>query len=351
MFMYTMTYLQVMPGFLELVFPFGRQHNIRDFHFSALNSENRLTSAARGLEVRQLNRSGRHVEICYGLKAVERTPDVNPWSIRQCSVYHKFDLETAQATWIIVKGDSLMQDLVTKHTLRERGYDTERYGQERCAFSDSLDVHALIAAWAGENWQWYINDLETSFQDLTRPLLTTSFNNATPKLPPLPEDGSCPTAHLPPPPTKRWTFRRISSSAKRSLSWSTVKSESTLVHPEKQPYLSTPQSHPTTAVSMNGFALRDLPKVQSIQEKANELLLVISANAAILEKLQENYQTVFATPQTPTIVGQDAAIAFEKFIRNLDDVRSRIAMQRTRVETLMYLVNERKSLVSMFCTH
>ena len=39
------------------------------------------------------------------------------------------------------------------------------------AFATSLETHLLLCNWSGENWRWYINDLEDQLQTLTRGVL------------------------------------------------------------------------------------------------------------------------------------------------------------------------------------
>lgn len=345
MFLFTMTYLQVMPTFLEMVFPFGEQHYARDFHFSGFASEHRLTDASRGLELKELKRSGKHLELCYSIKSVEHTKDVNPWSIRQCSVYHRYDLETEQTTWIIVKGNSLMQDLIRVHNLREFGGTGDSTGLTRSSFNATLDVHALIAAWAGENWHWYLNDLESSLQELTRPLLTSPFQTPPSNLPPLPEEGVSTTLWSPPNPSKKWTLRSMSKTVKRSFSWSTLHSNAETVYTEEP--ISTLQEQRSVTHAVDGFSFRDLPRVQSVQEKANELLLVLTANCTVLDRLRKDYMHFAAAAECPSTIKSGAIVALEEFEREIVDVMEKLTMQQSRAQALIHLVNERKAIVSL----
>ncbi|KAF2764908.1 hypothetical protein EJ03DRAFT_223120 [Teratosphaeria nubilosa] len=355
MFTYAMTYLQVMPAFLEVVFPFGSQHSPRDFHFSTISTDSRLVSSDRGFGINELSRSGRHVEVCYSLKSVERTPDINPWSIRQCSVYQKYDIETEQSTWIIVKGNSLMQDLITKHTLRETVQSGHQSEHAWSALTSAIDTHALIAAWAGENWHWYINELETQFQELTSPLLTLSSAGSSligpPARPPLqlPPQTIAAEQKIAPkmrtrPPARKWSFQTLPDTAKRSLSRSTMRSSTTYSGVEKTVPQETFQRSPQPA--MDPFSFRDLPKVLSLQEKSNELLLILSSNCYIIERLQKSYKTAFESRDNASMVNQDVLSAFSRFQCDMDDIVDKLRMQRTRVETLTHMINERKAVLN-----
>jgi hypothetical protein len=71
MLMFVFTYYQIMPDFLDFIFPFGKQLYTQDFHFSGFRHEERLSEDDRGLNLSHLGRSGRDVRMCYSLKSVE----------------------------------------------------------------------------------------------------------------------------------------------------------------------------------------------------------------------------------------------------------------------------------------
>ena len=175
MFSFLCTFFQINPSFLDFVFPFGRQGFARDFHFSGLRDESRLANYWDSCVLTELGRSGRDIRFCYNLRSVERSKDHSPWSIRQCAVYHTFDLETGKTFWIFVKANKVIKDRMTEalershcrasssKPLRQPGY-LPSYDD----FNISLETHLLLCNWSGENWRWYINDLEDQLQATTR---------------------------------------------------------------------------------------------------------------------------------------------------------------------------------------
>lgn len=172
-----------MPAFLDFVFPFGEQEYEEDFHFSGFREEDHLDNRRRVPQIPELGRSGRELRICYNLRSVEQTNDkksILPWSIRQTAVYHSFDLETAQSLWVTVKGNHCIKDriLESMQAAKNRTFQTD--GE---AFSATLATHLLLCDWAGENWRWYINNLEKEFQKLTRSTMSTVVDKVPEALP------------------------------------------------------------------------------------------------------------------------------------------------------------------------
>jgi hypothetical protein len=345
MFSYIMTYLQVMPSFLELIFPFGLQHYPRGFHFSAFTAENHLLSTDRALSSPSLRRSGLHIESCYSLKSVERTPDPNnPWSIRQCSVYHRFDLESELSTWIIVKGNSLIQNLIKSETKNELAGQDKSPGLKASLFNCTLTTHAILAAWAGENWQWYINDLEERLQAVTRVAVDIPIQLTQP-VPTTPRTKS--RGSQPRPAKRQWSLRSISRSMKRSLSGSTVISKATMIAEEKLQTKPAEEVLPVVEEPVEeDFQFSDLQAVQHIQEKASQLMLILRSNCNVLESLGLNYSGAIDQAGSAVAFSSDATYSNATFQQKLNDITKKIRMQQSRVEILLQLISERKTIVS-----
>lgn len=205
--MQLLTYHNVMPTFLEFVFPFGRQHFARDFHLMGFRSESQISKQARGLRIDSLGRSGRHLEFCYSLKSIESSSgDPLPWSIRQCSVYHHLDLVTGQSVWIIVKANQVISDAIQRRSKDRQEARLLDMNTKRSPLVASIELHEIVCGWISDNWHWYINDLETYLQDKTRRAISSSaepsalISNTAPVtptvLPPSPpqisrREGSC----------------------------------------------------------------------------------------------------------------------------------------------------------------
>ena len=192
MFCLLLTYHQVMPTFLDFIFPFGEQEHQKDFHFSGFREEDPWDCRQIPAPIDQLRRSGKEMRLCYNLRSVERAGSHKhlPWSIRQTAIYHSFDIETGNSFWVTVKGNNCMRDRILNSLSPT---NRPKHESNEDSFAASLESHLLMCDWAGENWQWYINDLETELQKLTRAALFAPIG----RLPePLPQESFSP---YPPP--------------------------------------------------------------------------------------------------------------------------------------------------------
>jgi hypothetical protein len=172
MFKFLFSYHQVMPSFLDFIFPFGKQVYPQDSYFSGLREDARFAPGTDNTGLTALGRSGSGLRLCYNLRSVEPTKDDPslPWTIRQSAVYHQFDTNTGAALWIVVKANNLINTRMieaTEATLRSRSSTRAE------AFSATLRSHLIMCDWSGENWRWYINDLETQLQSLTKHVYAT----------------------------------------------------------------------------------------------------------------------------------------------------------------------------------
>lgn len=168
MFKFLFTYHQVMPSYLDFVFPFGKQKHKKDFHFSGLREDALLNANQTVGGLPEIGRSAREWRLCYNLRSVEQSKINEPWSIRQAAVYQTFDLQSGRTLWIVVKGNNEIRNRVAEAGNDQSTRTTEARSQ---ALSRVLDIHLMICDWSGENWRWYINDLEDQFHKLAGSVL------------------------------------------------------------------------------------------------------------------------------------------------------------------------------------
>lgn len=351
MMVYALTYHQVMPSFLDFLFPFGRQEHARDFHFSGFRHETHLEPSHRGLQSPTLGRSGRAIRMSYSLKSVEQSDGQVqwPWSIRQTAIYHSLDVETGVTSWIIVKGNQLMQRRMESVTASRNFCSANGFNTAAEAYCSSLALHLVICDWCGEDWRWYISFLEELLQEKTRRTLAV----------PLDEIPS-PVMHKP----------------SQALSWSTMSStvpEKRLPsHPvvsDKQAPMAPPESPPGPPPPPPGrpkapgmpasqgagpyydgnFTFGDLPRVQRLEDKANEVLLILESNINVLTELEQHYDFVQDNLQClggswSEFSGRNAEVS--RFKNRVASIINDLRMQQSRTKTLLRLVADRKSLVS-----
>ncbi|KAM3071949.1 hypothetical protein ACMFMG_008417 [Clarireedia jacksonii] len=192
MLMFVFTYHQVMPEFLDFIFPFGKPLYTQDFHFSGFRHEERLSEDDRGLNLSHLGRSGQDLRMCYSLKSVEPSKGQTnwPWSIRHTAIYHSFDAATGRSFWTFIKGDLLIKKRIEEASMSTRQTSTGSFETLSLALSSSLATHLVIFEWCREHWRWYINFLEHTLEEKSRETLLVSLDK--PRLQMVnetPEDG------------------------------------------------------------------------------------------------------------------------------------------------------------------
>jgi hypothetical protein len=344
MLLFVLTYHQVLPAFLDFLFPFGKQRYAKDFQFSAFCHEDRLSLDERGLNLPGLGRSGRDIRICYNLKSVEPSKSQSewPWSVRQTAVYHSFDIETGKAIWIIIKGDQLMKRRVEAFTKPNSSQGTQALDTLETSISSSLAIHLILLEWCREKWRWYINFLEQELQVSTRQTLLVNMDR----------DSKLSVGNH---------TRAVRSQLCRSPSFKSEKASARSQGLPKQPppclpMLSSPalqddlddgDSSEDEDTEGENFSFNDLQRVQFLEEKANEIMLVLESNINILSELQQHYADIVASDHWPQDLEDSCSRNIIKFQKKTGGVIGDLRMQLSRTRMLLRLLTERKSLVSL----
>lgn len=309
-----LTYHQVSPGFLDFLFTFGLSEHPKDFHFSGFRSEMNFDDGEERLLLPQMGRSGRELRMSYILRGVEPAPNQKawPWAIRQSAIYHAFDIETARSVWLIVKANKVIKSRI-KSLGEPLGEDSslcpgESPMDDLQSFESSLLSHLLICDWASEQWRWYIGDIERRVQELTRDVLTES-------------------ADLPAEMQRSPTFPPVSEK------------------PEQGGPMSGAQAG---AASTRSFSFEHLQEVHYVEEKANEALLVLRANASVINDLERCYSEAVellrqSYSKSANILPEDSNL--RAFRQRINVATKDSAMHQSRLEALLRLLSDRRSLV------
>ncbi|KAK3687788.1 hypothetical protein B0T22DRAFT_458015 [Podospora appendiculata] len=174
MFVYVMSFLQVMAPFMDLLFGFGRPPaggGGKEFHYTSFRHENFLGALqAAQAAIPRLGRSGREIRQCYNLWSAEEA-DANdggsPWRIRQTAIFHSFDVEEGgRSVWVNISANDEMRDRVvdaTKHCEDLRPASLH----DLCgSFAATLTTHVIAFEWCGENWRRYIGSIESNLRSV-----------------------------------------------------------------------------------------------------------------------------------------------------------------------------------------
>lgn len=101
----------------------------------------------------------------------------------------------------------------------------------------------------------------------------------------------------------------------------------------------------TEQADASDFSFEDLQRVHFVEEKANEALLVLEANAAVIRELCDFYTTAENALSAASLDKKPIASAIAMFQRHLNVTAKDLAMQQARSRMLLKLLADRKSLV------
>jgi hypothetical protein len=366
MLMLSFSHLHVVPEFVEFLFPFGFQIYAEDFYFSGFRHKVRLHERLPN-NAPTLSPVVGEYQICWNLKSVEPS-DSDEWSIRHCAVHHSFDMKQVKTSWVVVKGDELMKRRIESATSDQGHLGTSSFKSIDRAFEASLEMHLMFCDWSAENWRWYINYLEDRFQNMTR--RTFSAPVRVPILPAADTEQFSPKPCTNTSGTEGSKFSMFSRTQTKSIEKSSPKVV-------KKHQLSAPQTFTSsnTAISQplppddddddddkeleipltstdiriddenRDFSFGKLRKVHQTAEKVNGAILVLEQNINVLAQLRQYYRSLSRRKDFPENLADSCKSAIDGFEFSLEGLESDMNSQILRLETLLRLLEGRKTLV------
>ena len=357
-----MTYHQIPPFFLDFLLSFGRQHHAKDFFYSGFRHDSRLSDGETHPAIQNLGRSGRILRVSYSLRSVEPSVDQEkwPWSIRETAVYNAVDLETGRSIWLIVKGEggASMKDRIITETSPRNQSALNRFGSRSEAFSSALSSHLLVCEWSAEHWRWYVNYIEEQVQTLTRKTLSGAVISSPAEPQPQLYFTRSAIGSLVPP-EKTTTSKSSKTALPQTIPLGfiapTIAPQSSS-GPPGPPGLPGPPPNlasfpkPTFFNSLrddSDFSFEDLRKIEHIEERTNDVLLVLSLNDRVLTQIVEHYTSVMKSGDCPNDIRTECSTCFGRFKGRLSDILIEVQIQKARLETLLRLLADRKTLVHL----
>ena len=368
MLMLCFTYFRVMPEFIEFLFEFGFQSNAQDPYYSGFFQRTRLSPSGLTFIVPELGWSGQEIQICYNLKSAEKSgSDPTDWSIRPCAVHHTFDIGNTRANWLVIKGNRAIRDRLEHATAGNNQSAAPSFETLDRAFAASLATHMVLCDWAAEQWRWYIKNLEAQFQNTSRRALTAPVTLPTSPVAVQDEfqmnlrtgtqrsNGSF-AARLSRTGTMLTEKFSVSSQKSRSPTQRTYTDpESGFSQPlpphitmKEDPDSASEQAQPEPSFEDSeeeDFSFAKLQAIQHIEEKAHESLLILKMNINIISQLRQYYDTITKSRQFPRELRDLCESDLEEFELRIDGILKGLHMQILRLETLLRLLGDRKTLV------
>ncbi|KAK5232389.1 hypothetical protein LTR47_006602 [Exophiala xenobiotica] len=354
-----LTYHQIMPPFVDLMASFGR-NAADDYQYCGFRSEARLSVRNAALAVPELDRSGQVLEICYSLRAAEPSTSIPgwPWSIKQLAIAHTFDIQTGQSAWVVLKADNLIKDRIMSATRSAGLPDMNSYQDVDESLASSLASHLVFCEWAAEHWRWYVNFLEQQVQDITG---TTTFSNITApsslraaqravsRIAPAARSGTFPFARTLSRISTWGSIRRNSRPSKGSdsdVSGSTVSPNGAFQSGAAEAITEKDvEEEEEEDGEEHSFSLKDIQRLQFIENKINEAMLVQTTIIKVLEQLRRFYTSLQEHPEWRTGLSRECKGSLARFNSRLANIEFDLNLQFTRAETLGTLLANRKTLL------
>ncbi|KAK3290430.1 uncharacterized protein B0H64DRAFT_427698 [Chaetomium fimeti] len=380
-----LTYHQVMPSFLDLVFTFRSRS--RPLNHAVFRHENYLDENLPSLRLPHLGRSGIQIQHAFNLLTVEKSnmaDEKNQWPLRHASMYHSLDLETGRAVYILLKGNSELAKRIKDATDVNRHLRPDAPRTPERSFVASLQVHLIMLEWCVEYWTEYIDGVEDS-------LRTRSVEAKV-----APVEGVASPVRL------AESFQRRGSTFSRRGTIRTLSRLSSTSHGNGQDSLiedvpsepSTPRS-PSTPIRAasrtltglfrratggldNGsgsvqektpvperdvlmdklteleerFSFNELQRLSLIGDEIDRSLLALEQNQDVVSQVQEQYQTVISSHAFTTLLNEGQCKAeLAVFFRRVRTVLRDLAVHRRRLLDLSRTVDNDKNMFEALSQH
>ena len=219
--------------------------------------------------------------------------------------------------WIIIKGDTLIQDRLQSATTDSNTAEMSSFQTLPRAFASTLLTQLLICEWAVENWDAYLVDIEARQHEKAKAVLSNNMD-IRPQI--VREARTNPLAN----PKRTGT----ELSAKSFISAITLKRTKTAEPHEKTRYeenepdrsfsgleagpeqSTVPESNVTFSAEFDlrgqkEFSFCDLQELQSISDKINEAALVLGLDISVFSQLLHYYEATTDLEAFPRQIATD----------------------------------------------
>ncbi|KAH9872122.1 hypothetical protein J1614_006384 [Plenodomus biglobosus] len=93
------------------------------------------------------------------------------------------------------------------------------------------------------------------------------------------------------------------------------------------------------------FTFGDLQRIEFLEEKTQEVNLVLRQNTEVLEELRQHYQTAISRKEFPTKLKNDCQDDLARFDDGVVGVKKNLQRLQLRTETFLHLLQNRKNLL------
>ncbi|KAH8882455.1 hypothetical protein GQ53DRAFT_885530 [Thozetella sp. PMI_491] len=366
MFNYLCSFHQVPPSFLEAVLSFGATLHPLDYGLAAFwNDDTLLARDAHLLPVPSLGRSGRQIRHSYLLRSVEKSDSVPNWTwgIRQLGVHHSFDVVTGRSVWLTIKGNDIMNERINETASTSPNLQVGSAQSFAEAFTATLDVHITVLDWCGENWRWYINDIEEKAraiilkakcakidedpnfipENMKQSLLrrASTFNSKTVSRSNTLVEGIQSTVASASRFIKRYSFGKTSPLEQTN--------NTAQAAPSVQRGMATlrdPKRRFDSLVNLDMFSFKELQELQNVMEIVQEALLVVKLNLSVLSQIRGYYSRLMKDSSIASLqnLQQECLGDLQSFLWRVEGIEQNMSTHREQLKTLLASIRDSNNL-------
>ncbi|KAL1649218.1 hypothetical protein SLS58_001793 [Diplodia intermedia] len=268
---------------------------------------------------------------------------------RYVPLQHSEAVGLGRASWIVVKGDGLMENRVKEATDPSSRAAASQFDTNSRSFASSLNTHLIYIDWAGENWQSYIDFLEDEAQGKTRRVLSADVDRL-----PKSKVAALPTMQSPKPSQRSWSGLSSLATEKGSQMLSGSSHSWAKLPGKLRQFASTSYyaqrrtQEKVEAAGGNdelGFCFADLQRAQYLEEKTNGAILVININLSVISEMKKFYQELLRTDESSDEISMSCGDDVERFLRRASSAENDLRLQKSRAESLVRVLADRKNLL------
>ena len=356
-FLLLLSFHQVMPRFLDLIFGFGPQPS--EAHYTAFHHEDFLSEkAAKRYEIPVLGRSGRQIRHCYNLWSVEKSDSKDgTWPFRQTAVYHSFDIDKHRAFWINVKANELMRDRIQELETAHEEQESDNGKGESSVLARTFATHLVVFDWCCENWRAFLAQLERDITEILQgarhaplsemeKITELNFEVLWPRSPTtITKAPTFPRRKN----TTSWgvSLSRQSTGAKsfgppeRVLTALSTKTTPSLVGPALQPAL---QSPPKQLQVLKEFPVKNIQRLGAIGTQLQEAALIMKINAEVMGAVAEHYARLMESDEFPAALRSACKRDSDEFGTQVQTYVRSLESEQSRIITLLGMLDDGKKL-------
>lgn len=272
-----------------------------------------------------------------------------PWSPRDYIINHTFDLEIVRITWIMIKGNRVIQDRIGSAIRNQSPGELSSFETLDRAFVSTLMTHLIIGDWAAENWDEFVVFVESKYDEISRRVLSYEID-VLPVMAREPRGGS---------PTKfkragtGWSVKtlipNLSSSGRATLS-STKMTDIQLSSQSDTQFQAGSKlqkiKEPMKVGGQEAFKFQDLQELHHLHERIKEAILILRLDMKIMHRLAQYFHSMLESEKFPALIAESCADDIDFFQSRLEGLQDDLHTHILKLETLVDYVAGCKVLVS-----